>query len=121
MDRSPDARLALAARRQAGAFDTAQARRAGLSAAMLRRRVGRGEIERVDETVWWFTTAPATWLRDCWAVTLTHPRAALSHRTAAAQLGLGVDHSRPLHVTVPLDADHRSRSVEVRGRRASVP
>lgn len=113
MDRSPDARLALFARRQAGAFNRAQAATARLDARRLRSRVSAGEIEQLDDDVWAFTSAPAGWLRDCWAATLIHPLAALSHETGATELRLDVDRSHPLHVTVPLGADHRSRSVEV--------
>lgn len=113
MDRTPDARLALLARRQAGAFNRSQAASRGLDARRLRARVRAGEIEQLDDDVWAFTSAPAGWLRDCWAATLIHPLAALSHETGAAQLRLDVDRSYPLQATVPLDADHRSRSVDV--------
>lgn len=113
MERSPVAALASIARRQAGTFSAPQARTCGVTAGMLRRRERHGEVEQLDDDVWCFGSAPPGWLRDRWAATLVHPRAALSHRTAAASLGLDVDPSRPLHVTVPLDADHRSRSVQI--------
>lgn len=113
MDRSPDARLATIARRQAGAFNRSQATASLVTPKMLRTRILWGEVEQLDDDVWAFTSAPATWLRDCWAATLIHPLSALSHETAAAQCALDVDRSRPLHAAVPLDADHRSRSVRV--------
>lgn len=113
MDRSPDARLASIARSQAGAFSRTQARAADVSAKMLRHRVATGQVEQLDDDVWAFRSAPGGWFRDCWAATLIHPEAALSHETAAAQLGLDVDRSRPLHVTVSPDADHRSRLHQV--------
>lgn len=80
---------------------------------MLRSRVRSGVVEQLDDDVWAFTSAPDTWLRACWAATLIHPRAALSHETAAAQCDLDVARMWPLQVTVPLDADHRSRAVQV--------
>lgn len=113
MDRSPDARLAAIARRQAGAFNREQATTSLVTPKMLRTRVGSGEIDQLDDDVWAFASAPPTWLRDCWAATLIHPLSALSHETAAAQGGFDVDRTRPLLVTVPLDADHRSRCVQV--------
>lgn len=113
MDRSPDAHLAAIARRQAGAFNRAQATASQVTPKMLRTRVTNGEVEQLDVDVWAFTSAPASWLRDCWAAALLHPIAALSHETAAAHLGLDVDRSRPIHVTVPLGADHRSSAAEV--------
>ena len=113
MDRSPDARLATIARRQAGAFNRGQATTSLVTPKMVRARVASGEIEQLDDDVWAFCSAPATWLRDCWAATLIHPLSALSHETAAAHCGWDVDRSRPLRVTVPLDADHRSRAVQV--------
>lgn len=113
MDRSPDARLALVARHQAGAFNRSQAAAKGLDARRLRRRVAAGEMVQLDDDIWAFAGAPQGWLRDCWAATLVHPLAALSHETGAAYLGLDVDRIRPLQATVPLDADHRSRSVVV--------
>lgn len=113
MDRSPDARLATIARRQSGAFNREQATTVSVTPKMLRSRVRSGVVEQLDDDVWAFTSAPATWLRACWAATLIHPRAALSHETAAAQCDLDVDRMWPLQVTVPLDADHRSRSVQV--------
>lgn len=113
MDRSPDARLAAIARRQAGAFNRTQATSSRVSAKMLRARTRSGEVEQLDDDVWAFAGAPATWLRDCWAATLIHPMSALSHETGAAHLDLDVERSHPLQVTVPLDADHRSRAVDV--------
>jgi hypothetical protein len=113
MDRSPDAILSRIARRQAGAFNRSQAGVAKVTPRMIQRRLQTGAIEQLDDDVWAFTSAPATWLRDCWAATLVHPQAALSHETAPAHLGLDVDRSHPLHATVPLDADHRSRAVRV--------
>lgn len=113
MDRSPDARLLAIARRQSGTFARSQAYSCGMTSDMLLRRSARGEIEQLDNDVWCWADAAPTWLRDCWAATLVHPTAALSHRTGATQLGLQVDRARPLHVTTNLDADHRSRSVEV--------
>lgn len=101
------------ARRQAGTFNRAQAYDAGVSADMLLRRCARNEVEQLDHDVWCWTSSPPSWLRDCWAATLVHPEAALSHRTGATQLGLDVDRAHPLHSTTPLGADHRSRSVEV--------
>lgn len=112
MDPTPDARLARLARRQAGAFNRAQAHASGVSPAMLRRRVAAGEVRQLDDDVWAFTAAPVTWTQACWAATLIHPRAAISHETAAAHLGHS-DSAPAMHVTVPLAGDHRSRSVVV--------
>lgn len=113
MDLAPDVKLAHLARRQAGAFNRTQASERGVSAKMLRRREADGTTRRLDDDVWAFTAAPRGWIQDCWAATLVHPRAGLSHETAAAALRLGVDPSRPLHCEVPLDGDHRSRRVIV--------
>lgn len=113
MPLDPEARLARLARNQAGAFNRAQATTCRVSSKMLRHRERTGSIRSVDHDVWVFTSAPAGWLQDCWAASLVHPNAGLSHVTGASQLGLDVDRSRPLHVTVPLHADHRSRSVEI--------
>lgn len=120
MDRSPDARLLVIARRQAGAFNKSQAYSAGMTSDMLRRRSARGEIEQLDHDIWCWADAPPTWLRDCWAATLVHPTAALSHRSAATQLDLQVDRAHPLHVTTTLDADHRSRRTEIHRSRHHV-
>ena len=118
MDRSPDARLAIIARRQAGAFNREQATASAVTPKMVRARTASGVLEQLDDDVWAFASAPATWLRDCWAATLVHPQAAISHETGAAHLRWDVDRTRPLHVTVPLAADHRSRSTIVhRSRR----
>jgi len=84
-----------------------------MTAKVLRARTSAGVVEPLDHDVWAFTSAPPSWLRACWAATLVHPQASLSHETAAAHLGLDVDRRLPLHVTVPLDGDHRSRSVLV--------
>jgi len=114
MDRSPDARLAAIARRQGGAFDRVQATSAGVTAKVLRARVRDGVVEERDTDVWAFASAPRGWLQDCWTATLVHPRAALSDLSASAHLVPdAVDRRRPIQVTVPLDADHRSQVVEV--------
>lgn len=113
MDRSPDARLAAIARNQAGAFNRSQAYGARMTAGMLRRRTASAVFRQLDDDVWAFAAAPAGWIQDCWAATLIHPSAALSHLTAASQLCSDIDRERPLHVEVPLTGDHRSRSVVV--------
>jgi hypothetical protein len=113
MERSPDARLAAIARNQAGAFNRSQAYAAQLSPGMLRRRTANATFRQLDDDVWAFAAAPAGWIQDCWAATLIHPRAGLSHLTAASQLCSDIDRERPLHVEVPLTGDHRSRSVVV--------
>lgn len=80
---------------------------------MLQTRERRGEIERRHGDVWVFRAAPPTWLRDCWAATLIHPVAALSHATAGAFLDLDVDRRTPVEVTVPPGATHEARGITV--------
>lgn len=113
MPRTPDRKLAQIARKQAGAFNRTQATSAGMSARMLQTRERRGEIERRHGDVWVFRAAPPTWLRDCWAATLVHPVAALSHATAGAFLDLDVDRRNPVEVTVPPGATHEARGIIV--------
>ena len=113
MTPTPDRRLAHVAQKQAGAFNRTQATSAGMSARMLQTRERRGEIEQRHGNVWVFRAAPPTWLRDCWAATLIHPVAALSHETAAAFLELGIDRRGRVQVTVPPEATHEARGIDV--------
>jgi len=85
MSRSRDAAIAEVAAGLHGIFAYAHARESGFTAEQIRRRLERGEWERLYDLAYKITGAPLTWrgrlLAGCWAGGF---RAAASHRSAAA-------------------------------------
>lgn len=89
MARSRDAAIAETAATLHGIFARAHAREAGFSHEQIRRRLERGEWDRLYDLAYKIAGAPLTWrgrlLAACWAGGF---RAAASHRSAAALWGL---------------------------------
>jgi hypothetical protein len=85
MSRSRDATIAKVAAGFHGIFAYAHARESGFTADQIRRRLERGEWERLYDLAYKIAGAPLTWrgrlLAACWAGGF---RAAASHRSAAA-------------------------------------
>lgn len=103
---SPDHAFTRLVRRQHGAFNRRDARLAGFTNAMIRRRLANGRWLQLDRDVFAVAAFPNDWRQRCSAATLLHPAAALSHQSAGAHLGL--DGLRPgrVHITVPPTAHH---------------
>lgn len=80
---------------------------------MITTREQRGDFEERHGDVWVYRSAPPSWRQDCWAATLVHPVAALSHATGANFLELEVDRPSVVQVTVPLGAAHDAGGIDV--------
>ncbi len=100
--RGRDARLALAAGRQGGAFSFAQALDLWFPRPTIHRRLAAGVWVRRHPGVYGFAGAPRTRLHDLWAAVLaTGPAASITHESSALIHGaerLPVD---PITLTVP--------------------
>lgn len=101
------------ARRQHGAFSDRQAREAGATSRMTRRRVANGRWMELDDHVYALPSHPGTWQRQCAAATLSIDGAAVSLTTAAALHGLSGFRQGGVHIVVPRGTDHRSRLAKV--------
>jgi hypothetical protein len=109
MDRTGrDARLALLARRQAGAFSFNQALSLGFPRPTISRRLAAGAWERAHPGVYAVGGTPRSRLLTLWAAVLAvGPDAVLSHETAAlvhGAEGLPLD---PITLTNPHGRHHR--------------
>jgi very-short-patch-repair endonuclease len=112
--RALDARVALVARRQAGAFSWSQARGCGFGKATVGRRVRSGRWERVHPGVNVIAGTPRTRVRDLWvAVLAVGPDAVISHESAALVHGAERLAHRPVTLTVPHGSHHRLRGLVV--------
>jgi very-short-patch-repair endonuclease len=99
---SRDARCAGVAAGQFGLITAAQALEQGMSRDAIVRRVASGRWERVAIGVYRLPGAPASWHQSLMlAVLCAGPRAAASHRAAAALHGLGSFRPGPVEVTAP--------------------
>ena len=109
MDQSGrDARLALLASRQAGAFSFAQALSLGFPRATISRRLSTGAWQRMRPGVLAVGGTSPSRLLDLWcAVLAVGPDAVLSHETAALVHGAERLPIEPLTLTVPHGWHHR--------------
>lgn len=101
------------ARRQHGAFGDRQARAAGATERMIRRRVATGRWLPLDHHVYALPSHPGTWRRQCMAGTLVIEGAAVSHVSAAVLHELAGFRPGPLHLVAPRGSRHRSRLATV--------
>jgi hypothetical protein len=115
MDRNGrDARLALTASRQAGAFSFQQAIRAGFPRATISRRLASGAWVRSFVGVYSFGGAPRTELSALWhAILAIGPAAVITHETGALAQGAERLPESPLTFTVPHRWHHRLPGVFV--------
>jgi hypothetical protein len=112
--RALDARIALVARRQAGAFTWAQARTCGVGKATVGRRVRSGRWERPRPGVYVIAGTPRTPVRDLWvAVLAVGPDAVISHETAVRVHGVDGLRSALTTLTAPHGSHHRLRGLVV--------
>jgi hypothetical protein len=115
MERSGrDARLALLAGRQGGAFSFAQAMRLGYPRATISRRLTQAMWRRVAPGVYAVGGTPGSRLLDLWtAVLAVGDDAVLSHETAALLHGAERLPEHPLTLTSPHGRHHRLDGVFV--------
>lgn len=96
--------------RQDNVITVAQLLGAGLSRRTLQGRVRRGTVQRLHRGVYLIGPAPPSFAARCRAATLAiGAGAAVSHRSAAALLGLRPEHGGPIEVTV-YERSPRSRA-----------
>jgi hypothetical protein len=109
MDRSSrDARLALLANRQGGAFSFAQAIRMGFTRPTISRRLKRGAWRRLTPGVYTFGGTPDSRLLALWAAILAvGGDAVLTHETAALLHGAERLPELPITLTNPHRWHHR--------------
>lgn len=115
MDRSGrDARLALLAGRQAGAFTFAQALELGFPRATISRRLSSGAWTRVLPGVFVVGGTPESRMLRLWsAVLAVGPQAVLTHETAALLHGAERLPLAPVTLTAPHGGHHRLPGVVV--------
>lgn len=101
------------ARRQHGAFSDRQARAAGATNRMIRRRLATGRWLELDHFVYALPSHPGTWLRQCVAATLAITGATVSHTSAAALHELVGFRKGTVHVVVPPRSRHQMRLATV--------
>lgn len=106
-----DVRLALLAGKQGGAFHRSDARRLGFTRSMIERRVRIGAWSQFSRDVFLLAGFPHDWEQRCWAATLLHPAAAISHRTSATRLRLARFRPGRVQIAVPPTASHRHPQV----------
>ena len=116
LDQAPfDVALAALAAVQHVVFDLAQLRDLGLSAAGVRKRAAGGRLHRIYRGV--YSLVPPRLLpREGWwmaAVLACGPGAVLSHRSAAALLGLRPTSRARIDVTVPARSAREHAGIEV--------
>jgi predicted transcriptional regulator of viral defense system len=103
-----DARIALVARRQGGAFTWAQARAAGLGRATVGRRLRSGLWERLHPGVYVLAGTPPARFVDLWVAVLAAGAGALvSHESAALLHGATGLSPVPITLIAPHGAHHR--------------
>jgi hypothetical protein len=112
--REVDLRIDAIARRQHGAFNSGQARRAGATRDIVRRRRQSGHWLTLDRGVFALPSHPGTWLRQAMAATLGERNAVVSGRSAAALHGFPGFRRAHIEITVPRSSNHRSRLATVR-------
>ncbi|GED96509.1 type IV toxin-antitoxin system AbiEi family antitoxin domain-containing protein [Gordonia crocea] len=94
-------RLAQTLVHQDGVITRRQAIDCGVSEASLRTKLRRREWVRVHEGVYLTHTGTPTWHQRAWAAVLGLPRAALSHQSALAAVGLRARAAAgPIHLAV---------------------
>lgn len=109
-----DARIALVATRQGGAFSFAQALEHGFPRSTIGRRIRSGAWTRVHPGVYVVAGGQATRARDLWAAWLAAgPGAVISHESAALLHGAERLPLRPITLTNPHGAHHRLAEVFV--------
>lgn len=115
MDRhGRDARLALIARRQGGAFSFAQAILAGFSKSTISRRVRAGAWHRLHDGVYTVAGAPSTRILELWAAVLAAgPAAVVTHESAALLHGAERLPLHPITLTAPHGSHHHLAGVFV--------
>lgn len=100
-----DRAIARLAARQHGVFSRAQAVSVGATKAAIQTRIRTGRWERVHPGVLRLAGTPATWRQSLIAAALTFaPRAAVSHRAAAALWGIADAPTSPPEVSVEGEA-----------------
>lgn len=107
--RDPDVRLAWLAGNQAGAFNRTDAMRLGFTRWMIEHRLRTGIWTQLAQDVFLLAGFTRDWNQRCWAATLEHPAAAVSHKTSAVRLGLESFRPGRVHTAVPPTAAHLSR------------
>jgi predicted transcriptional regulator of viral defense system len=109
-----DARVALVARRQGGAFTWAQARAVGFGRATVGRRLRTGLWERMHPGVYVLAGTPPARSVDLWVAVLAAGVGALvSHESAALLHGATGLPSAPITLTAPHGAHHRLAGLRV--------
>lgn len=99
---TPDARIALLARRQASTFARAQALAAGLTDSSIKRRLRSGRWERTHPGVYRLAGLAPSWASEVWAGLLAAgPLAVVTHETALGMHGSSHVPPRPVTLTVP--------------------
>ena len=101
---------------QHGAFNHAQAVRAGATRSQIQHRLDAGEWVALDVGVYALDAAPPTWRRQVMAAILSRPRVLASGPTAAVLHDLPWYRSRHPEITVPWTGNSRSRLARVRRR-----
>lgn len=113
-DPGRDARLAMTARRQGGAFTFAQAARIGYSKATIGRRVRCGTWHRLHDGVYSIAGAPGTRDLEIWsAVLAAGPSSVVTHESAALLHGAEGLPSEPITLTAPHGSHHHLHGVFV--------
>lgn len=105
---NPDRTIEAVARRQFGAFDTTQARQAGLTNRMVGVRVRSGAWARRARGVYVITAVSSSWKQRLMCAVLNHNGSAVCGRAAAALYEMaGFRPGRP-ELVVPATGAHRS-------------
>lgn len=106
--RALDARIALIAQRQAGAFSWSQARACGLGKATIGRRIRSDRWVRRYPGVYVIAGTPRTREQELWvAVVAVGPGSVVSHESAALLHGAQNLRQSPITLTAPHGSHHR--------------
>lgn len=116
---TPDRAIAELARRQHGAFTTAQAMGVGATEDRVRRRVAAGRWERRMRGVYVLAGVAPSLHQDAWCAQLSRADAVLSHLSAAVLAGLSAPVPPRPSLTVPPGTS--SRSPLARVHRLTIP
>lgn len=109
-----DARIALVAERQAGAFTWSQARNCGFGKATVGRRIRSGRWHRALPGVYVLAGAPRTRALGLWvAVLAAGPASFVSHESAGLVHGARALPLRPVTLSAPHGSHHRLAGIMV--------
>src|SRR5581483_637664 len=108
-----DRRIEALARRQHGVFNRTQALQAGASSSLIDRRLASGAWVLLDHSVYALRSHPFSFLRQCWAATLSMPGAVVAGSTAAAIWGFTGYRPGGIEIAVTPTISARSRIATV--------